>query len=83
MQKKDALSVLPLWDQFRKAARERRRNPKRLLVDYMQERLETWQDQELDVEIQRDAQRSGFREEDAVDIVRQYRKEKRTRRAAS
>ena len=29
------------------------------------------------------AQRSGYREEDAVEIVRQYRREKRERRAAS
>lgn len=81
--KKDSLSVLPLWDQFRKAARERRRDPERLLTDYMRERLEIWDDQRLDEEIRRDAQHSGCREEDAVDIVRQHRREKRERRAVS
>jgi hypothetical protein len=81
--KKDGLARLPLWDQFQKAARERRRNPERLLTDYMRERLEIWDDQHLDTEMQRDSQRSGVQEEDAVDFVRQYRQEKRPRRAAS
>ncbi len=81
--KKDTLSSLPLWEQFQKAARQRRRSPERLLTDYMRARLEIWEDQQLDEEIRRDAQRSGYREEDAVDIVRQYRREKRDQRAAS
>ena len=80
---RDSLSALPLWDQFQKAARERRRSPVRLLTEYMRERLESWEDQQLDEEIRRDAQRSGYREEDAVEIVRRYRHEKRERRAAS
>ena len=66
----------PLWERFRKAARERRRDPARLLTDYMRECLETWEDQNLDEEIRRDAQASGYREEDAVELVRQYRREK-------
>jgi len=73
--KKDPLATLPLWGQFQKAAQERRRNPERLLTDYMREHLEIWEDQQLDIEMQRDAQRSGVREEDAVDFVRQYRRE--------
>ncbi len=81
--RKDTLSALPLWEQFQKAARQRRRSPERLLTDYMRERLEIWEDQRLDEEIRHDAQRSGYREEDAVDIVRQYRREKRERSAAS
>ena len=80
---KDSLSVLPLWDQFQKAARQRGRSPLRLLTEYMRERLESWEDQQLDEEIRRDAQRSGFHEEDAVEIIRRYRQEKKERRAAS
>ncbi len=80
---RDSLSELPLWDQFQKAARERGRSPVRLLTEYMRERLESWEDQQLDEEIRRDAQRGGYREEDAVEIVRRYRQEKRERRAAS
>lgn len=49
----------------------------------MRECLEIWEDQQLDEEIRRDAQRSGYREKDAVAIVRQYRREKKERRAAS
>ena len=80
---KDSLPVLPLWDQFQKAARQRGRSPLRLLTEYMRERLESWEDQQLDEEIRRDAQRSGFHEEDAVEIIRRYRQEKKERRAAS
>jgi len=80
--KKEPLSSVPLWDQFQKAARERRRNPERLLTAYMRERLEIWADQQLDTEMQREAQQSGVHEADAVAFVRQYRREKRARRAA-
>lgn len=80
---KDSLSVIPLWDQFQKAARQRGRSPVRMLTAYMRERLESWEDQRLDEEIRRDTQRSGYREEDAVEIVRRYRQEERKRRAAS
>jgi hypothetical protein len=79
----DSLSTLPLWEQFQRAAQKRRRNPQRLLTDYMRECLESWEDQQLDEEIRRDIQRSGYREDDAVTIVRQYRKDKRERRAGS
>lgn len=80
---KDSLSGLPLWDRFQKAAREQGRSPLRLLTHYMREYLEVWEDQQLDQEIRRDVQRSGYPEEDAVDIVRRYRREKKERRAAS
>jgi hypothetical protein len=36
---------------------------------------EVTEDEALDEEIRRDAQGSGYREEDAVEIVRQYRRE--------
>jgi len=42
----------------------------------MRERLEIWEDQQLDQKIRRDAQRSGYREQYAVQIVRQYRRQK-------
>ena len=73
----------PLWEQFQKSARKRRRNPVRLLMDYMRECLETWEDQQLDEELRQDAERSGCREEEAVEIVRKYRREKRRRGAGS
>ena len=72
-----------LWEQFVQAARKRKRNPISLLTDYIREFLEIQEDQQLDEEIQAEAQSSGYREEDAVEIVRQYRREKNERRAAS
>jgi len=79
---KNTLSDSLLWKEFQKAAREKRRNPARLLTEYMRECIEIWEDQKLDAEIQRDAPRSGFREEDGVDIVRRHRLEKKGQRAA-
>jgi len=72
-----------LWEQFVQAARKRKRNPISLLTDYIREFLEIQEDRQLDEEIQDEAQSSGYREEDAVEIVRQYRREKKERRAAS
>ena len=77
---KDSLSALPLWEQFQEAAQKRGRNPVRLVTNYMRESLESWEDQQEDEEIRRDVQRSGYRETDAVEIVRNYRQEKRARR---
>lgn len=74
---------LPLWTQFQKAARRKRRDPNRLLMEYMRECLEIWEDQRLDEEIRRDARRSGRRESDAVRIVKDYRCEKRNARAGA
>jgi hypothetical protein len=72
-----------LWEQFVQAARKRKRNPISLLTDYIREFLEIQEDRQLDEEIQAEAQNSGYREEDAVEIVRQYRREKKERRATS
>jgi len=79
---KNTFSDSPLWKEFQKAARKRRRNPVSLLTEYMRECLEIWDDQKLDEEIQRDARHTGFREGDAVDIVRRHRLEKKGQRAA-
>jgi hypothetical protein len=79
----ESLFQSPLWEQFEQEARQRRRNPASLLARYMRECLEIWEDQELDEEIQQDVQRSGYSEEDAVEIVRRHRKGKRGRRDAS
>ena len=49
----------------------------------MREQLEIAADVALNNEIRRDVQKSGYKEKDAVRIVREYRAEKRKRRAAS
>lgn len=79
----DSLFDSALWEQFEQEARQRRRNPASLLARYMRECLEIWEDQKLDEEIQHDMRRSGYSEEDAVEIVRQHRKGKRGQRDAS
>ncbi len=73
----------PLWERFRAAARSRSRDPARLLSAYMRECLERWEDQKLDDEISRQARKSGYKESDAVRLVRQHRREKKRTRAAS
>jgi len=62
-----------LWERFEEAARKQRRDPVRLLKDFMKERLEVWEDQKLDRQVKKAARRTGRGEEDAVDIVRRHR----------
>ncbi|HEY9233004.1 MAG TPA: hypothetical protein VIS78_12685 [Blastocatellia bacterium] len=80
---RNLLSDLPLWEQFEEAARQRRRNPVSLLSDFMREYLERLEDQKLDDEIKASVQRSGYHEDDAVNLVRRYRLEKKDKRATS
>jgi hypothetical protein len=72
-----------LWDRFEEAARLRRRDPVRLLKEFMKERLEVWEDQKLDRQLKKAARLSGRREEDAVDIVRRNRVNRNGPRASS
>lgn len=69
----------PAWEQFKAAARRRRRDPVDLLTEYMNECLEIWEDEILDEEVSAEAQRSGHAEEEAASLVQQYRREKRQR----
>jgi hypothetical protein len=62
-----------LWERFEEAARKRRRDPVRLLKEFMKERLEVWEDQKLDRQVKKAVLRSGAREDDAVEIVRRHR----------
>jgi len=62
-----------LWERFEKAARKQRRDPVRLLKEFMKERLEVWEDQKLDRQVKKAALRGGRREEDAVGVVRRHR----------
>lgn len=72
-----------IWEEFQKQAKKRRRNPMAMLTEYMRQCLETWEYKQLDDEIRRDVQRSGYTEEDVVELVKQYRAEKKAKRAAS
>ena len=72
----------PVWDRFEKAARRQRRDPYELLREYMQQCLEAWEDQKLDDAISGQARASGKRAANAVQLVRQVRREKRDRGAS-
>ncbi|HLF82754.1 MAG TPA: hypothetical protein VI837_01110 [Blastocatellia bacterium] len=72
-----------LQEQFAQAAREQRRNPARLLQEVVREYLEIYEDEKLFRQMQRDARRSGYREEDAVELVRQARQAIREQHGAS
>lgn len=72
-----------LWQRFEEAARRRRRDPIRLLKEFMKERLEIWEDQKLDRELKKAALRSGRAEEDAVGFVRRHRVNRNSPRATS
>ena len=74
------LTELPLWEQFEQEARRHKCDAERLLEQWIQEQLEIWEDQKLDAEIRKQVQKSGYREEDAVEIVRQHRREKQAAR---
>ena len=62
-----------LWERFEEAARKRRRDPVRLVKEFMKERIEIWEDQKLDRQIKKATLRSKRSEEDAVEIVRRVR----------
>lgn len=83
MAKEVLVESSPLWERFQTEARKRRRNPARLVTEYMRECLEIWEDEKLDEEIRADAQKhTGGRnltDDEAVEIVRQYRREKKTK----
>ena len=73
----------PVWKRFEKEAREHDRNPEEMVTEYINRCLEVWADEALDDEVGKEARVSGYTEDDAVDVVRQYRREKRDERAAS
>jgi hypothetical protein len=73
----------PVWKQFEEEARRQGVDPVDLVTKYMNECIEVWEDEALDEEISDDVQKSGYTEDDAVEIVRQYRQEKKNQRVSS
>lgn len=69
-----------IQEQFEDAARLHRRDPSKMVTEFMQECLEIWHDQQLDKEIARQARGSGFRASDAVKLVREVRQAQRQSR---
>ena len=72
-----------LWRDFEQQVRARRKQPAKVLAELVREYLEVQEDIALTEEMRRDARKSGFREADAVKLVREHRDEKKRRRAAS
>ena len=68
----------PVWKQFETEAKKRRRNPVKLVMEFINEQMEIWEHEKLDEEIRKQAQKSGYTEDDAVELVRQYRREKKS-----
>jgi hypothetical protein len=72
-----------LWRDFEQQVRARRKQPAKVLAELVREYLEIQEDIALTEEMRRDARKGGFREPDAVKLVREHRNEKKQRRAAS
>jgi len=68
-----------LWAKLSTAARQEGKTPRRLVQKLIQDYLETEVDRKMDAAIAREARRSGYREEDAVPLVREYRRQVVTR----
>ncbi len=71
-----------LWARLSSAARRERKSPRRVVRALIQDFVEAGLDRKLDAAISRDVQRSGYGEEDAVRLVREYRSQTRARPAA-
>jgi hypothetical protein len=66
-----------LWNQFSGLAQQKRKRPNRLLEKLIVEYLAIQKDLQLDEDIRQQARKSGFKESDAVELVKQYRKTKK------
>ncbi len=79
----DIHSALPQWNDFEAAAREHDEDARALLNGYIRECLEAWAELDLHAEIARDVQVTGYQEDDAVELVRRIRAERRGQGAVS
>lgn len=65
-----------LWSKFSAVAQQKRKRPDRLLEKLMTDYLTIQKDLQLDEAIRLQARKSGFKEGDAVDLVKRYRQTK-------
>ncbi|HEV8367701.1 MAG TPA: hypothetical protein VGQ39_07110 [Pyrinomonadaceae bacterium] len=79
----ESLIKSELWQEFERKVRSKRRQPAKVLAELLREYLEIQEDIALTEAMRRSARKSGYRESDAVKIVREYRNEKKNRRAVS
>lgn len=67
-----------LWIKFSGLARQKRKRPDRLLENLIAEYLLMQKDLQLDEAIRLQARKSGYKEKDAVQLVKRYCQTKRT-----
>ncbi|NUM78177.1 hypothetical protein HUU40_27760 [candidate division KSB1 bacterium] len=67
-----------LWIKFSGLAQQKRKRPDRLLENLIAEYLLMQKDLQLDEAIRLQARKSGYKEKDAVQLVKRYRQTKRT-----
>ncbi|GEM_PF-2245669 len=68
-----------LWTKLSSAASRSGQTPESVLRGLIRDYLETEADRTLDAALAKDVLSSGYREEDAVRVVREYRKQVRTK----
>jgi len=73
----DTLIQSNLWREFEKTARGKRRRPVELLADVIADFLETQEGDEIFSDVARDIRHTGYKESDAVEIVKNYRSSRR------
>jgi len=67
-----------LWSRFSGLAQQKRKRPNRLLEKLIAEYLAVQKDLQVDEAIRQQVRKSGFKESDAVDLVKQYRQTKKS-----
>ncbi len=65
-----------LWREFEAAARAEKQNPLKILTELMSDYIESRADSALFDEIAEEGFKSGYTEDDAVELVRQARLER-------
>lgn len=70
-----------MWAKLSAAARRAGQTPENVLRGLVREFLETEDDRRLDAALTKNVQSSGYREEDSVRVVREYRGQVRTKPA--
>ncbi len=71
------LKNMPIWKIFEEEARKRQQDPTVLIAGWIRQCLEIWEDEAMDEAIGSTIRKSGYQEQDAVNLVRQLRLEKR------
>ena len=66
-----------LWREFESNAKKHRRNPLKLLTDYMRESLKNWEHQKNDRAIKKEMRKNGDTENDAAHLSKTEREEYR------